>query len=110
MQWLGKFLLLIFPFTFEDVKIWTSIPSRMFIHESDSIIIDGGYFADNRVVALELHQVEKVVVRKRIYLCFFSSYYLFPAMYLPFDYLFLFIHLPLLGNNFFPDSVQFDQS
>lgn len=34
----------------------------MFIHESDSITIDGGYFADNRVVALELHQVEGVKV------------------------------------------------
>lgn len=52
---------------FEDLKsllhvITPFFPSRVLLRKADSIIVDGGIFADNRIGQIEVHDAQNITV------------------------------------------------
>eukprot|EP00271_Cylindrocystis_brebissonii_P003827 TRINITY_DN1506_c0_g1_i1.p1 TRINITY_DN1506_c0_g1~~TRINITY_DN1506_c0_g1_i1.p1 ORF type:complete len:1128 (+),score=190.93 TRINITY_DN1506_c0_g1_i1:577-3960(+) len=54
--------------TIANFRAYKNAMDGMFVHESDSIIIDGCMLADNVVVGIELHQVQAITVQNCIIL------------------------------------------
>lgn len=54
--------------TFKNFRAYKNAMDGMFIHETDSLIIDGAMMADNAVLSIELHQVEHCIVQNSIIL------------------------------------------